>query len=452
MKKSKVRFVCKDCEAQSEKWLGRCPVCGAWGTMEEVATTAAAPATAGTSSAPPVLLGDVAAIARERRTSHSSEFDRVLGGGFVTGEVVLIGGDPGIGKSTLLLQTACAVAATGAQVLYVAGEESAAQVRLRADRLGVAADGLYVLVETDLERISTNVERLCPILLIVDSIQTMSTGAAAGVPGSTQQVRECTQLLVQLTKGRDLTTCVVGHVTKDGAIAGPKLLEHMVDAVLYFEGDRDHAFRILRAAKNRFGSTNEIGVFDMQGAGLVDVGNPSQAFLEQRAQAAAGSAVVAVMEGSRPVLAEVQALVVSTLFGGPRRTAEGLDQNRLALIAAVLDRRAGVKLQNADVYVKVAGGLRIDDPAADLGIALAIASSAWDRPLHAGFAACGEIGLTGEIRRCGRILQRVQEAGRLGFTALATGPRDASELAGTVLAGLRVAGYPSLRDAFNGCL
>jgi len=451
MKKSKVRFVCKDCEAQSEKWLGRCPVCGAWGTMEEVAATAAASATAGTSGAPPVLLGDVAAIAGERRTSHSSEFDRVLGGGFVTGGVVLIGGDPGIGKSTLLLQTACAVAATGAQVLYVAGEESAAQVRLRADRLGVAADGLYVLVETDLERISTHVERLRPILLIVDSIQTMSTGAA-GVPGSTQQVRECTQLLVQLTKGRDLTTCVVGHVTKDGAIAGPKLLEHMVDAVLYFEGDRDHAFRILRAAKNRFGSTNEIGVFDMQGAGLVDVGNPSQAFLEQRAQAAAGSAVVAVMEGSRPVLAEVQALVVPTPFGGPRRTAEGLDQNRLALIAAVLDRRAGVKLQNADVYVKVAGGLRIDDPAADLGIALAIASSAWDRPLQAGFAACGEIGLTGEIRRCGRILQRAQEAGRLGFTALATGPRDASELAETVSAGLRVAGYASLRDAFNGCL
>ncbi|MCY0869098.1 MAG: DNA repair protein RadA [Firmicutes bacterium] len=452
MKKSKVRFVCKDCEAQSEKWLGRCPVCGAWGTMEEAAAGIAAPDSSVGSGSPPVLLGDVAAIAQARRTSHSAEFDRVLGGGFVTGEVVLIGGDPGIGKSTLLLQTACAVAATGAKVLYVAGEESAGQVRLRADRLGVASDGLYVLVETDLERIATHVERIRPILLIVDSIQTMSAGSAAGAPGSTQQLRECTQLLVQLTKGRDLSTCVVGHVTKDGAIAGPKLLEHMVDAVLYFEGDRDHAFRILRAAKNRFGSTNEIGVFDMQGAGLVDVRNPSQAFLEQRAQAVAGSAVVAVMEGSRPLLAEVQALVVATPFGGPRRTAEGLDQNRLALLAAVLDRRAGVKLQNADVYVKVAGGLRIDDPAADLGIALAIASSAWDRPLPAGFVACGEVGLTGEVRRCGRILQRAEESARIGFATLATGPRDGSELAGASPTGLRVAAYASVRDAFAGCL
>lgn len=390
--------------------------------MEEAAPVPeASPVLPGLASArqsAPQLLQEVEMADTTRYTTGSEEFDRVLGGGVIPGSLFLVGGDPGIGKSTLLLQTAHKIAQSGKTVLYVTGEESPQQVKMRAARLGSESEGLYVLAETDFDQVSRHVTALRPVFLVIDSIQTMFRPDLSSAPGSVQQVRECALLAMRIAKDLAIATCVVGHVTKDGAIAGPRLLEHMVDAVLYFEGDQHHRYRMLRSVKNRFGSTNEMGVFDMQSAGLVDVLSPSELFLSERSISAVGSAVMATAEGSRTVLAEVQALVSPTAFGTPRRTASGVDYNRVTLLMAVLEKRAGLYLQSQDAYVNVAGGLRIDEPAIDLGMALAIASSFRDRPIAPGVVCAGEVGLTGEVRAITRLEQRVQEARKLGFTRM----------------------------------
>lgn len=344
------------------------------------------------------------------------ELDRVLGGGLVPGSVVLLGGDPGIGKSSLLLQSCQRLAAAGRRVLYVSGEESVAQIKLRAQRLGAASPGLLLLAENDLEAILAAAGRTEPVVMVVDSIQTVYKPDLPSAPGSVGQVRGCAADLLALAKGRDLTVLLVGHVTKEGQLAGPRVLEHIVDTVLYFEGDQHHAYRILRATKNRFGSTNEIGVFEMWAEGLREVLNPSAAFLSERAADAPGSAVVCAMEGTRPLLVEVQALVTPTVFGMPRRTAAGVDYNRMVVLLAVLEKRAGLHLSSQDVYVSVAGGVSIDEPAIDLGIAAAVASSLRDRPVDAGTVAIGEVGLAGEIRAVPQLGKRILEAARLGFT------------------------------------
>jgi DNA repair protein RadA/Sms len=364
---------------------------------------------------PPVRLKQVDSAATDRVRVPISELDRVLGGGIVPGSLVLIGGDPGIGKSTLVLQVASALALPNAPVLYVSGEESAQQIRLRADRLGASADELYVQAETDLDRIIAEAEKMSPGLLIVDSIQTVFVDDITSAAGSVSQVRECTARLMQWAKPRQIPVLIVGHVTKEGAIAGPRVLEHMVDAVLYLEGDRYHQYRILRAVKNRFGSTDEVGVFEMADAGLREVRNPSEAFLEERAGNAAGSTVAVTMEGSRPILVEVQALTSTTAYGLPRRSANGLDTNRLQLLVAVLQKRVGLGLGSQDIYANVVGGLRIVEPAADLAVAIAVASSFKERVVDPLTVAIGEIGLSGELRSVNQLERRLGEAQRLGF-------------------------------------
>lgn len=365
----------------------------------------------------PVKLKDVDNINYHRTQTDMAEFNRVLGGGVVPGSLILIGGDPGIGKSTLLLQVSTQLANKGT-VLYVSGEESAEQIKLRSERLGDIDNEFYLYAETNMQAIRTEIENLNPDFLIIDSIQTIMSPDITGVQGSVSQVREVTAELMQLAKTNNIATFIVGHVTKEGTLAGPRMLEHMVDTVLYFEGERHHTFRILRAVKNRFGSTNEIGIFEMQSAGLVEVLNPSQVFLEERLDGATGFAIVVTMEGSRSILAEVQSLVTPTVFGNARRTTTGLDFNRVSLIMAVLEKRCGLLLQNQDAYLKSAGGVKLDEPAIDLAVAVAIASSYKEKPTNPQEAFLGEVGLTGEIRRVTRIEQRINEAAKLGFTKI----------------------------------
>jgi DNA repair protein RadA/Sms len=417
MERTKVQYVCQTCGHASPRWLGRCPSCGEWNTLVEEIEAAARPTArrAAAAAGAPVSVAAVALPDETRTSTGVAEFDRVLGGGLVRGSVVLVGGDPGTGKTTLLTQVGDRIARAGAQVLYVTAEESVRQTRLRAERLGATAPGLLVLAENDLEVIAETVGRHPPAVLVVDSIQTVYRADVASAPGSVAQVRECAAALVRLAKDREVTTVLVGHVTKEGALAGPRVLEHLVDTVLYFEGDRHHAYRILRATKNRFGSTNEIGVFEMAGGGLVEVPNPSAAFLSERARAAPGSTVVCAIEGSRPLLVEVQALVSPTHFGLPRRTATGVDYNRLLLLLAVLERRAGLHLASQDVYASIAGGISVEEPAADLGIAAAVASSLRDRPVDPQTVVLGEVGLAGEVRAVPQIGKRLAEAARLGF-------------------------------------
>jgi DNA repair protein RadA/Sms len=362
------------------------------------------------------LYADVDVIVSERLTTGISEFDRVLGGGIVPGSLVLLGGEPGIGKSTLLLQAAARFAATVGPVLYCSGEESEHQVKMRGERLGVAGAPLYLLAETCIERLIEEVERLKPALLIVDSIQTVFSLKVQSAPGSVSQVRQAATDLLFTAKGRNLPTVLVGHVTKDGSLAGPKVLEHVVDTVLYFEGEQHHSHRVVRAVKNRFGAVSELGVFEMTGAGLKPVPNPSRLFLAERSLNVPGSVVLCTIEGSRPILVEVQALVSSATFGNARRTANGLDQNRLSLLLAVLDKRAGLSLVTDDVFVNVAGGMRVDEPAADLAVLAAVASSLRNRPVPADVVVFGEVGLAGEVRATGQAVLRVREAGQLGFT------------------------------------
>ncbi len=409
-------YVCQQCGRESIQWLGRCPSCQQWNTFVE--TRAVAPVVSKGTPRPVKPARELSAVTvttHDRIILPLQEFNRVLGGGIVPGSLVLVGGEPGIGKSTLLLQVSAMMTAMQNKVVYVSGEETERQVKLRADRLSIGGNGLFLLAETDLDTIIEQVEALSPGMVVVDSIQAVSMSDMEASPGSIGQVRECTSRLMQWTKSSGVPVFVTGHVTKEGAIAGPKTLEHIVDVVLYLEGEQFSAHRLLRCVKNRFGSTNEIGVFEMKEQGLVEVTNPSQIFLSQRGTDPVGSVVVPILEGSRPLLVEIQALTNPTSFGQPRRTANGIDFNRLLLIAAVLSKRVGLKLGNQDIMVNVTGGLKIDEPAADLGIALAIASSFRDSPIDPELAVVGEVGLSGELRSVTQLERRVNEAARLGF-------------------------------------
>ena len=418
MAKSKTVYYCSECGNETPKWQGRCAACGAWNTLVEhvekpVAAGRARSAPVGISRTPQKL-SQVISNDEIRFTTGMGELDRVLGGGAVAGSLVLVGGAPGIGKSTLLLQI-CKSLCDGRSVLYVSGEESEKQLKMRAERIGTNSDDLYILSETSLSDILDAVNSTQPDILIVDSVQTLYREENDSAPGSVSQVKDCTMALMQLSKSDGITVFVVGHINKDGAIAGPKVLEHMVDCVLYFEGDPHSSYRLLRAAKNRFGSTNEIGVFEMADTGLIEVPNPSQMLLEGRPDGASGTCVACVMEGTRPVLAEVQALVSKTSFNVPRRTADGFDFNRAALLLAVAEKRCGMKLSAFDAYINVIGGLRLDEPGADLPVVLAIASSYRDTVIPNDLVAIGEVGLTGEIRSVSNLNQRLGEVARLGF-------------------------------------
>lgn len=417
MAKKKSSFVCQNCGYKSAKYLGRCPNCGEWSSfVEEVEVQEVKNQRVSMTGerSKPLKLGEVELFDTPRIETDLDEFNRVLGGGVVPGSLVLIGGDPGIGKSTLLLQVSTQLASRG-RVLYVSGEESAQQIKLRAERLGDIDRDFYLYAETNMQSIRAEVERLKPNFLIIDSIQTIMTPEIQSTQGSVSQVREVTGELMQIAKTNDIATFIVGHVTKEGQLAGPRMLEHMVDTVLYFEGERNNTFRILRAVKNRFGSTNEIGIFEMQGHGLVEVTNPSEVFLEERLEGSTGSAIVCALEGTRPILVEIQALTTPTMFGNAKRTTSGLDFNRVSLIMAVLEKRTGLLMQNQDAYLKSAGGVKLDEPAIDLAVAVAVASSYKELPTDARECFIGEIGLTGEIRRVTRIEQRLNEAAKLGF-------------------------------------
>ena len=418
MAKAKTVFYCTACGNETPKWQGRCAACGAWNAIEEHIEKPIAP---GRAKSSPVGISRTAQRLCEVTTDNEirfstglGELDRVLGGGAVAGSLVLVGGAPGIGKSTLLLQI-CNSLCAGRSVLYVSGEESEKQLKLRAQRLNVNPQDLYILSETRLSDILEAIESMQPDILIVDSIQTLYSDVNESSPGSVSQVKECTMAMMQVSKSQGITVFVVGHINKDGAIAGPKVLEHMVDCVLYFEGDSNSSYRLLRAAKNRFGSTNEIGVFEMVDTGLLEVPNPSQMLLEGRPEGASGTCVTCVMEGTRPILAEIQALVSKTTFNVPRRTADGFDFNRAALLLAVAEKRVGMKLNIFDAYVNVIGGLHIDEPGADLSLILAVASSYMDRAIADDLVAIGEVGLTGEIRAVSNLSQRLGEVARLGF-------------------------------------
>lgn len=419
-KKKATVFVCQACGYESPKWMGRCPNCSAWNQMEEerIQDTPARSSLTVNTSGKAVKAEPITEIKTEKETrvkTKLEEFNRVLGGGVVPGSLVLIGGDPGIGKSTLLLQVSAQLNNGGGTVLYVSGEESKHQIKMRADRLELRGSDFYIYPETDLTYITETIREIKPDYVVIDSIQTMHHPDVTSAAGSVSQVRECTAELMRVAKTSGIAIFIVGHVTKEGAIAGPRMLEHMVDTVLYFEGERHHTFRILRAVKNRFGSTNEIGIFEMRNGGLVEVTNPSEMFLEERLAGATGSAVVAAMEGTRPILAEIQSLITPTVFGTAKRTASGLDYNRVSLMMAVLEKRAGLMLQNQDAYLKASGGVKLDEPAIDLPIAISIASSYKDKETRETDCFIGEIGLTGEVRRVSRIDQRVSEAAKLGF-------------------------------------
>lgn len=455
MAKTKSKFICQECGYESAKWMGKCPGCGQWNKMaEEIEKVTAnrrgafTNSTAVVAKATPITA--IETISEPRIKTDLKELNRVLGGGVVKGSMVLIGGDPGIGKSTLLLQVSYQLAKNGHSVLYISGEESMRQTKLRADRLGAASEKLLVYSETNLDEINRTIEAVSPEFVIVDSIQTVFHPDVTSAPGSVSQVRECTAELMRIAKTKGIAIFIVGHVTKEGAIAGPRLLEHMVDTVLYFEGERHHTYRILRAVKNRFGSTNEMGIFEMKEFGLEEVENPSEIFLEERSQGASGSTVVASMEGTRPVLVEVQALISPTSFGNPRRMATGIDHNRVSLLMAVLEKRVGMLLQNQDAYLKVAGGVKLDEPAIDLAIAVSIASSFRDKPTRPTDCLIGEVGLTGEVRRVSRIEQRVQEAAKLGFERIILPENNLGGWKGPE--GVRLIGVSSVSQALQEAL
>ncbi|CAM3173805.1 DNA repair protein RadA [Lentilactobacillus buchneri] len=421
MAKVKTQFVCQNCGYISPRYLGRCPNCNEWNTLVEETITPKNSTMAtqslrrnGIHDNEPESINKVEFHKDIRFKTDMEELNRVLGGGVVPGSLILIGGDPGIGKSTLMLQVSGQLSKSG-KILYVSGEESASQIKMRADRLGVNGENLYVYPETDMDVIKDTINEMKPDAVVIDSVQTMQIPELQSATGSVAQIREVTADLMNIAKGQGITVFVVGHVTKGGAIAGPKILEHMVDTVLYFEGDLHHSYRILRTVKNRFGSTNELGVFEMRTDGLREVKNPSEIFLEERLKDATGSAIVVSMEGTRPILVEIQALVTASVFGNAQRTATGLDRNRVSLIMAVLEKRAGLMLQNQDAYLKAAGGVKLDEPAIDLAIAVSIASSYKNRGTSPTECYVGELGLTGEVRRVTRIEQRVAEAQKLGF-------------------------------------
>jgi len=420
MTKIKTYYSCQSCGYQAPKWLGRCPDCGEWNTLIEEKISEGSPSRIDPLgmeiNETPKPITDISIDEEDRLNTNIGEFDRVLGGGVVWGSVVLVGGDPGIGKSTLLLQALNNLGLSERIVLYVSGEESARQTKMRGDRLGVSSKNLYIVSETSLEKIMEMIKELKPHVLVIDSIQTIYTSLLQSAPGSISQVRETAARLMYMAKKTGVSTFLIGHVTKEGAIAGPRVLEHMVDTVLYFEGDRGHPYRILRAVKNRYGSTNEIGVFEMKDSGLEEVLNPSELFLSERPINVPGSVVVSSVEGSRPILVELQALVSPTSFAVPRRTTIGVDHNRVSLLVAVLEKKVGMSLVNQDVFLNVAGGVRIDEPAVDLGIVVAVASSYMDRPVDPKTVVFGEVGLGGEIRGISQGDIRIKESAKLGFT------------------------------------
>jgi len=455
--KQKTVFACQECGAQSPKWLGRCAECGAWNSLVEerqLPPTATAGAAAGgapryslAATSGPQLYAEIDTVVAERISTGVSEFDRVLGGGVVPGSLVLIGGEPGIGKSTLLLQAAAHFAKSVGTVLYSSGEESEHQIKSRGERLGVEPAPLYILAETCLERILEEIARLRPAFIIVDSVQTVFSLKFQSAPGSIGQVRESATQLLFAAKGQNIPTFLVGHVTKDGALAGPKALEHIVDTVLYFEGEKHHAHRVIRAVKNRFGAVSELGVFEMTGRGLRGVANPSELFLAERRAGAPGSAVLSCVEGSRPLLVEVQALVSSSTYGNAQRMASGIDRNRLTLLLAVLEKRAGMNLMADDVFINVAGGIAVDEPAADLAVSGAVASSLRNRTVRAGTAVFGEVGLAGEVRGVSQAALRVREAAQMGFTRCVIPEGNCSP--DDVPAGIELVGVRTVSEALE---
>ncbi len=455
--KVKSVFVCSECGYETPKWMGKCPSCGSWNTMSEVIKNEAAAGrdrqqrsvTGYTSNAH--YLNDVNIDAEIRYKTGIKELDTVLGGGIVKGALILLSGDPGIGKSTLLMQM-CGTLSDTMKVLYVSGEESARQLKLRANRLGVTEGNLVVMAETDIDTVVAYIENEKPDLVMLDSIQTMNCRELSSSQGSVAQVRECTNLLLRTGKSLEIPIIIVGHVNKDGNIAGPKVMEHIVDTVLYFEGERNYSYRILRAVKNRFGSTNEIGVFEMTDIGLQEVENPSASLLSGHRENVSGSCIACALEGSRPILAEVQSLVTTTGFGNPRRMSTGFDYNRLNLILAVLEKRMGYFFSNLDVYLNVVGGLRIDEPATDLSVAVALVSGLKDRPIPSDTVAFGEIGLSGEVRNVPRALPRIKEIARMGFTKCVV-PKDClKKLSGQLPEGIEVVGVRNIREAVENCI
>ncbi len=417
MAKVKTKWICQNCGYETAKSLGKCPECGSWGSfVEEMVETASPRSTIPLDDIKPCLIDEITIDRSIRVSTGIEEFDRVLGGGLVQGSLVLLAGDPGIGKSTILLQTSKSVCSGGKKILYVSAEESASQIKLRAERLGVKSDSLYIYSQTNFDLIKHQVEEMAPDMLVIDSIQAVYSQNISSSPGSVSQIRECTNILMDIAKNKNITVVVIGHVTKDGNIAGPKVLEHMVDTVIYFEGDRYKSYRLLRCMKNRFGTTNEVGVFNMCDDGLHEISNPSELFLNERTKSITpGSVVIATNEGTRPVLIEIQALVGTTPYPSPRRVSNGIDYNRLLMILAVLEKRIGLNLSKQDVYVNVIGGLEIDEPAADLGVALAVATCARDVIVSPDSVIVGEIGLSGEIRSVNNLEKRIKEAEKLGF-------------------------------------
>lgn len=448
MAKNKTVFFCKECGFESAKWLGQCPACKSWDTFvdEPVAKKSSRPAGGIKNVREPMLIAEVKMEEQLRLHSGIEELDRVLGGGIVQGSLVLVGGDPGIGKSTLLLQMCREIVARNKKVLYISGEESLSQIKMRAERLGVFGGELLLLCETDLEMVEEAINKYHPDIVIIDSIQTMFKDEVAAAPGSVSQVREATGTLMRIAKSSGITIFIIGHVTKEGVVAGPRVLEHMVDTVLYFEGDNYASYRVLRAVKNRFGSTNEIGVFEMQGSGLVEVKNPSEFMLKGRPEGEPGSLVAASIEGTRPILVEVQALVSRTNFNMPRRTAAGTDYNRVNLLMAVLEKRAGIQLADCDAYVNVAGGMRITEPALDLAVITAILSSYKNKALDTKTALFGEVGLTGEVRAVNMAEQRVAEAAKMGFELCILPQANKEHIKGN---GIKLIGVRSINEVLG---
>lgn len=452
MAKVKIRFVCQECGHDSSQWLGKCPGCEAWNSMVEETVSVNKSETKNrhhtNDGGKPRPITQVDNLPVPRLATGVGEFDRVLGGGIVPGALILIGGDPGIGKSTMLLQVACSVSQTYGTVLYVSGEESAVQTKMRAERLNKLSDQLFIMTETNLEEITLTANHMKPALMIIDSIQTMYSAEIPSAPGSVGQVRESTGKLLRLAKESGIPIAIIGHVTKEGNIAGPRILEHMVDVVLYFEGDKSHAFRVLRGIKNRFGSTHESGIFSMEEDGLIEVKNPSGLLLSERPESVPGSVVLACMEGARPILIEIQALVSTTCFGMPRRMAAGFDYNRLILLMAVLEKRVGLMMANQDAYVNAVGGIKITEPAADLAVILAVASSFRNIPLDAHTVVMGEVGLTGEVRMVSRVDIRISEAANLGFKRFVI---PAGNLIGLKVrqSGLKIVGVSNVMEAME---
>ncbi len=457
MAKQRVRYVCQNCGRTTPSYMGRCPKCGEFGTMQEevmVPETAVSGKTSripGSTASVPQRLADITSDGFARMTLPLTEFSRVLGGGIVPGSLVLVGGDPGIGKSTLLLDVAAMIANQYGPTLYISGEESAQQIKMRADRMQVQANDLFLVTETNLAAIFNHIQSLAPVLVIVDSIQTTYTEDLNSSAGSVSQVRECASRLQELAKTTGVAVVLVGHVTKEGAIAGPRVLEHIVDTVLYLGGDPFHRYRLLRGVKNRFGATSEVGVFEMVASGMKEVPNPSEAFLAERQINAPGSAIAVTIEGTRPLLVEIQALGTGTTFPNPRRTANGVDYNRLLLLTAVLTKRVSIPMNDKDVFVNVVGGLQVDEPAVDLAVAVAIASSIKDRPIHADMAFVGEVGLSGELRAVSQLDTRLKEAAKLGFKRCVI-PRPTRKQAGDFPKGLEVIGCRSLHEAIQHAL